>query len=96
MAGHSLELELKPVIRANAPPTSGHAPVLIDNVTQLAIRYFGKPERAAEPRWLDEWRGQNMLPHLIAIDVQFASGDPRAWAPFIVELRLASRQGSRS
>jgi general secretion pathway protein J len=92
VAARSLALEFRPVAGANVQPAElGHAPVLIDNVTQLAIRYYGVPERAREPRWFDEWQGQATLPRLVAVDVQFAAGDPRAWAPFTAELKLGER-----
>lgn len=95
LAGRPLALEFGAVTGANAPSAAGgHALLVLDDVTQLAIRYYGMPERAAEPRWLDEWRGQNTVPSLVAVDVQFAPGDPRAWAPFTAELKLGSRQRS--
>ncbi len=91
-AARPLSLELKPLIGANAPAGhGGHAPVLIDNVVRLAISYYGSPERGGEPRWFDDWQGRSTLPSLVTVDVRFPSGDPRAWPPFIAELKLASR-----
>jgi general secretion pathway protein J len=92
--GRPLSLELSAVTGANAPGVGSHAPVLLDNVAQLTIRYYGTPEHAVEPKWLDEWPEQNTLPTLVAVDVQFAPGDPRAWAPLTAELKLGSRQRS--
>jgi len=92
--GRPLSLELSAVTGANAPGVGSHAPVLLDNVTQVTIRYYGTPERAARPKWLDEWEKQTTLPALVAVDVQFAPGDPRAWAPLTAELKLGARQQS--
>jgi general secretion pathway protein J len=94
LAGRPLSLELTAMVGANATAAGGHAPLLLDNVTQLAIRYYGMPERAVEPKWLDEWQGQTTLPRMVAVDVQFAPGDPRAWPPLTTELKLGARERS--
>jgi prepilin-type N-terminal cleavage/methylation domain-containing protein len=94
LAAGRLSLEFVAVAAANAPGTGSQPPVLLDNVAQLAIRYYGTPEGAAEPKWLDEWRQPTILPMLVAVDVQFAPGDQRAWAPLTAELKLGSRQRS--
>ncbi len=61
--GRPLALEFQPVGGANAPSTAGgHAPSALDDVTQLAVRYYGMPERAAEPKWLDDWQEQKPCP----------------------------------
>jgi general secretion pathway protein J len=91
-----LSLEVQPLDGENvAIDRAGHAPVLIDNVARLAIGYFGSRERGGEPRWFDNWEGQTALPRLIAVDVQFPSGDPRTWPPLTRELKLGSRAQSR-
>jgi len=98
-----LSLSLTPWVGANAPAVAGgHAPVVIDNVVRLAIRYYGTPERGNEPRWFDDWQRRSTLPSLVGVDVEFPTGDPRAWPPFVAELKLGSRgrpqspaQGSR-
>ena len=92
LTGRPLSLEFGAVSGANAEASGGHAPVLLDNVTQLTIRYYGLPERATEPRWRDDWQGQTALPSLVTVDIQFAPGDTRAWAPLTAELKLGSRQ----
>ena len=96
VASQSMRLEFKPLDSDNAPPGRvGHAPVLIDNVARLAIRYYGSPEPGAEARWFDDWEGRTTLPTLITVDVQFPSGDPRTWPPLTTELKLGSRTQSR-
>jgi len=87
-----LSLELQPLASDNVAIDSvGHAPVLIDNVARLAIRYYGTPEHGGAPRWLDDWEGQTTLPSLVTVDVQFPSGDPRIWLSLTRELKLTSR-----
>jgi general secretion pathway protein J len=94
-ASWPLTLEFRAVVGPNAPqPTAGHAPVLLDNVAQLAIRYYGLPERGGEPGWRDEWQGQTTVPRLVTVDVQFSPGDPRIWAPLTAELKLGARAQS--
>jgi hypothetical protein len=91
-----LTLEVQPLDGNNvATDRVGHAPVLIDNVARLAIRYYGSPERGGEPRWFDDWQGRTTLPSLVAVDVQFPSGDPRTWPPLTRGLKLGSRAQSR-
>lgn len=96
VAFRPLSLELKPLDRDNVPPGGvGHAPVLIDNVARLAIRYYGSPEHGGEPRWFDDWQGRTTLPSLVTVDVQFPSGDLRTWSPLTAELKLGSRAQSQ-
>src|SRR5262245_57464019 len=65
-----LSLEVQPLDGDNvAIDRVGHAPVVIDNVAQLTIRYYGSPERGGEQRWLDNWEGQTTLPSLVTVDV---------------------------
>jgi len=94
-ASRLLSLEVQPLDGENVALDRGHTPVLIDNVARLAIRYYGTPERGGEPRWFDNWEGQTALPRLVAVDVQFPSGDPRTWPPLTKELKLGSRAQSR-
>ena len=92
VAARPLSLELKPLGAADVPPGLGaHAPVLIDNVARLVIRYYGSPERGGERRWFDDWQGRSTLPNLVTVDVQFPTGDPGTWPPFTAELKLGSR-----
>src|SRR5262249_55925086 len=91
-----LSLEVQPLDSENgAIDRVGHAPVLIDNVARVAIRYYGAPERSGELRWFDNWEGQTTLPKLVTVDVQFPIGDPRTWPPLTRELKLGSRVQSR-
>ena len=91
-----LSLEVQPLDGNNvATDRVGHMPVLIDNVTRLALRYYGSPERGGEPKWSDNWEGQTTLPKLVTVDVQFPSGDPRTWSSLTRELKLGSRAQSR-
>jgi prepilin-type N-terminal cleavage/methylation domain-containing protein len=87
--GRSLSLDFQPVGSANAPSIGdAHRPVRVAGVAQLAIRYYGSPKNIGEPRWLDEWLGQDALPRLVAVDVRFPAGDLRQWPLLTAELKL--------
>jgi general secretion pathway protein J len=87
-----LNLDFKPILAGAGPATSmDHAPILLGGATQLTIRYFGVAPKEREPRWFDEWRERIELPSLVALDVQFPSGDLRNWPTFTTELKLGSR-----
>jgi general secretion pathway protein J len=90
----SLELKLPDGDKVPAG-LGGHAPVLLDHVAGLTIRYYGSPERGGEPRWFDDWGGRSTLPSLVTVDVQFPIGDPRTWPPLTSELKLGSRVQSQ-
>ena len=85
----ALSFDLRPILAAGEPPMSdGHTPILIDNVEQLVVSYYGQPERGGEPRWFDEWRGRSSLPRAVTVDVRFPPGDRRTWPPLVAELKL--------
>jgi general secretion pathway protein J len=89
-----LALELQPLVSANRPAAGeGHRPVLLEGVTGFAVRYYGSPDGRAEPHWADQWQGRSALPQLVAVEVGFAAGDRRRWAPFTAELRLRTAAG---
>jgi general secretion pathway protein J len=88
--GAALGLELQQAAGPDpAPPV--RRPVLVPGVSSLALRYYGPPERGAEPRWLDDWQGKTALPLLVEIDVRFPPGDERSWPPLVAELKLGDR-----
>jgi prepilin-type N-terminal cleavage/methylation domain-containing protein len=92
-----LALELQPLVGANRPAAAeGHGPVVLGDVADFAVRYYGAPDGSGEPHWADAWRGRRSLPRLVAVDVRFARGDGRSWAPFTTELRLRSRTAGPS
>lgn len=84
-----LTLDFKRLISPNLPvATDGPAPVVVDSVADLAIRYYGHAVPGGEPGWFDEWQGRSALPMLVGFNVQFARGNARVWPPMIVELKL--------
>lgn len=84
-----LTLDFKRLINSNLPvATDGPAPVVVDGVADLAIRYYGQAEPGGEPGWLDDWQGRSALPRLVGFNVQFERGDASIWPPMIVELKL--------
>lgn len=58
--------------------------VLLEQVQNLDIRYFGDPDFADTPGWQSSWSDPAFLPRLVAIDVGFAADDPRSWPTLIV------------
>jgi len=59
--------------------------VLLHNVQQLDIGYYGvlPPDRA--PAWHDAWQFRAVLPLLMRIRVQFPADDPRAWPELLIK-----------
>jgi general secretion pathway protein J len=89
-----LALSLSPLISANNPSSlHGYEPVLLAQVADLAIRYYGPPGGGGEPRWFDEWLDRQSLPQLVWIAVGFPAGDRRNWPPLTAELRLGAAHG---
>ena len=67
------------------PKAPGTSLVLLHNVQQLDIAYYGvlPPDKA--PSWHDQWAGRPVLPALMRIRVQFPPDDPRAWPELMVK-----------
>lgn len=91
-ARQALGLELRAVAGAGSvmqPPI--RAPVLVERVSSLAIRYYGPAEREAEPGWGHVWSGRTSLPLLVEVDLRFPPGDERTWPPLTVALKLGAQ-----
>lgn len=67
------------------PKAIGIPLVLLHNVQQLDIGYFGviPPDKA--PAWHDQWQGRPVLPSLMRIRVQFPPDDPRGWPDLLIK-----------
>lgn len=90
-ASGSKDLTLTPVAfgfdAQDWPPTtaqSDNETVVLENVTGIAVRYFGDPQGGNAAVWTPTWEGRSTLPLLIAIDVTFPQDDPRLWPTLIV------------
>jgi general secretion pathway protein J len=59
--------------------------VLLHNVQQLDISYYGVVPPDKTPSWHDQWGGMAVLPLLIRVRVQFPPDDPRAWPELVVK-----------
>ena len=65
---------------------SGFAP----GARRLRLRYFGALGRDAQPAWSERWTGQDRLPELVSLAVDFADG--RQWNDIVVSPRLAAKK----
>lgn len=62
--------------------SEGGERVILEDVSELTIGYFGESRRAAARGWHGRWQNEPSLPELVRIDLQFPRGDPRRWLPF--------------
>lgn len=70
-----------------APPPAER--LLIADVADLRISYFGALLERERPQWHAMWSGrQARLPELIRIQISFAAGDQRRWPTLIVRPML--------
>eukprot|EP01037_Dinobryon_pediforme_P006064 gene6064-6138_t len=78
--------------------------VLLNGVTRIEIRYWGRNPRSALPAaarrsaepilatpaaWQGAWSHRNALPQLVAVRISFAEGDRRIWPDLIVHPHAA-------
>ncbi len=62
--------------------------VLLEEVRELKIEYYGRRRRRDELRWHDEWRRTRLQPLLVRIDIEFE--DERLyWPTFVVAMKLS-------
>jgi prepilin-type N-terminal cleavage/methylation domain-containing protein len=64
--------------------------VLLNDMRDLRIRYFGKPAPTRQWGWYDDWRFEN--PNLKLIRIDAAHADGRAWPPLVVRVGLSFDQ----
>jgi len=67
------------------PQAPGEQLVLLHNVQQLDIAYYGVVPPDKAPNWHDQWGPRAVLPLLIRIRVQFPPDDPRAWPELVIK-----------
>jgi len=58
--------------------------MILDDVAGMTIAYYARSDEDPSGRWCPSWRGQDLLPELIRVDLQFPLGDRRRWQPLIV------------
>lgn len=61
--------------------------ILVEGVSAVAFRYFGRRTGDDEPAWYNDWQ-DTALPNLIRIDVSFEEGDARVWPELTVAPQL--------
>ena len=62
--------------------------VLLNDIASLSISYFGRFDRDETRLWHDQWEGQQSLPELIQLRLEFPAGDQRQWQPLFVSPRI--------
>lgn len=72
------------------PETDGDRRVLVDNIAEVEIAYFGREAVSANPEWLDTWSGRLDLPLLVRIRLRFTPDDKRDWPELVVPLALTA------
>lgn len=61
--------------------------VLLREVADIQLSYFGSLQDDLEPRWHSEWNDAGGLPDLVRVDLVFPKVDSRFWPSFVVSLR---------
>jgi general secretion pathway protein J len=67
------------------PKAPGEPLVLLHNVQQLDIAYFGVVPPDKDPAWHDQWQLRPALPLLMRVRVQFPPEDTRAWPDLLIK-----------
>lgn len=67
------------------PKAGGHPMILLHNVQQLDIGYFGVVPPDKAPAWHDQWQGRQVLPQVMRIRVQFPPDDRRGWPELLIK-----------
>jgi general secretion pathway protein J len=67
------------------PKAAGETLVLLHNVQQLDIAYFGVLPPDNAPSWHDQWQFRAALPLLMRVRVQFPPDDGRSWPELLIK-----------
>jgi general secretion pathway protein J len=63
--------------------------VVIADIADLQLSYYGRRDENAEPMWQSEWKAKG-LPMLIRLDIAFPRGDRRSWPSFVIAVKSSS------
>lgn len=63
--------------------------VLLSDIADISLEYFGSEERDRRPEWRDSWDGSAGLPRLVRVTVGFSADDGRYWPPLTIAPALA-------
>jgi general secretion pathway protein J len=61
--------------------------VVLKEIRDLSVRYFGTEDKDKAPQWQETWRHPYRVPRLVSVDVTFARSQP--WPMLVVALPLA-------
>ena len=76
--------------RADENIVARSSSILIENISDVSVAYFGAL-RSGEPEvWHDAWSDATNLPRLVRISIAFPTGDNRTW----IELDAAPKIGA--
>jgi prepilin-type N-terminal cleavage/methylation domain-containing protein len=78
--------------QAVANPAVEEQRVLIENVTGVAFRYYGRQDLRGEPAWLGAWTRADGMPMLVELTVTSNEGGGQVSRPFVVDLWLQSKR----
>jgi general secretion pathway protein J len=68
-----------------APSADGNPPtVLLNDLSSLAISYFGQDDAAEPPHWQQHWENRRILPALIKIELTQTSVETASWPDLVV------------
>jgi general secretion pathway protein J len=76
--------------RADENITTHSSSILIENISDMSVAYFGAQRLADLEAWHDAWSDATNLPRLVRISIMFPTGDSRTW----VELEAAPKIGA--
>jgi general secretion pathway protein J len=74
--------------RADENVVAHSASVLIEDISDMSVAYFGV-QRSTEPeQWHDVWTEATSLPALVRISIAFPTGDKRTWTELDVAPKI--------
>ena len=86
--------------RPETPPSAAgefeDETMLLSNIGDIAIEYYGAPEPGRTPDWMDDWDGTGGLPRLVRLTIEFDAGDGRYWPPLTIAPALAATTPGRT
>jgi len=68
---------------------------LLEAVSGLSVRYYGRLAEAENPGWHSRWLAQEYLPRLVRIAVERPQGQRTRWPELLIRLPVTERSGRR-
>lgn len=81
----------RPELIASDPSIFEEETMLLEDITEIELSYFGAPDPEQEPQWWEGWDGINGAPQLVRVRVEFPPGDSRRWPDLIVRVVRSAR-----